>query len=93
LFASTLRYNLRMTADSEKDIQSLKATGRKLHESPRDILNYYNPADRTLLNEGLVLAIEPFLTTGVGRVIEERDGWSLRTSDQPSPHSSSIRSS
>ncbi|HSK89041.1 MAG TPA: type I methionyl aminopeptidase [Anaerolineales bacterium] len=56
--------------------------GRKLHESPRDILNYYNPADRTLLNEGLVLAIEPFLTTGVGRVIEERDGWSLRTSDR-----------
>ncbi|RPJ27915.1 MAG: type I methionyl aminopeptidase [Chloroflexi bacterium] len=56
--------------------------GRKLHESPKDILNYYSPADRTVLNEGLVLAIEPFLTTGVGRVIEERDGWSLRTSDR-----------
>ncbi len=56
--------------------------GRKLHESPREILNYYNPADRRILNEGLVLAIEPFLTTGVGRVIEERDGWSLRTSDR-----------
>jgi methionyl aminopeptidase len=56
--------------------------GRKLHEDPRDILNYYNPAERTLLREGLVLAIEPFLTTGVGRVIEERDGWALRTSDR-----------
>jgi methionyl aminopeptidase len=56
--------------------------GRKLHEDPREILNYYNPADRRILNEGLVLAIEPFLTTGVGRVIEERDGWSLRTSDR-----------
>ncbi|HEX2995464.1 MAG TPA: type I methionyl aminopeptidase [Anaerolineales bacterium] len=56
--------------------------GRKLHESPKEILNYYNPADRRLLNDGLVLAIEPFLTTGVGRVIEERDGWSLRTSDR-----------
>src|SRR5512134_3930086 len=58
--------------------------GRKLHEEPREILNYYNPADRRVLHEGLVLAIEPFLTTGVGRVIEERDGWSLRTSDRAS---------
>jgi len=56
--------------------------GRKLHESPKEILNFYNPNDRRVLNEGLVLAIEPFLTTGVGRVIEERDGWSLRTSDR-----------
>lgn len=56
--------------------------GRKLHEQPENILNYSNPADRRRLHEGLVLAIEPFLTTGVGRVIEERDGWSLRTSDR-----------
>lgn len=55
--------------------------GRKLHEEPTEILNYYNPNDRRILNEGLVLAIEPFLTTGAGRVIEERDHWSLRTSD------------
>jgi methionyl aminopeptidase len=56
--------------------------GRKLHEEPGEILNYYNPADRRILSDGLVLAIEPFLTTGIGRVIEERDGWSLRTSDR-----------
>ena len=56
--------------------------GRSLHENPREILNYYNPNDQRILNDGLVLAIEPFLTTGVGRVIEERDGWSLRTSDR-----------
>lgn len=56
--------------------------GRKLHEEPREILNYYNPSDRRILNEGLVLAVEPFLTTGVGRVTQERDGWSLRTSDK-----------
>src|SRR5215208_664163 len=55
--------------------------GRKLHEEPTQILNYYNPDDRRILNEGLVLAIEPFLTTGAGRVVEERDHWSLRTSD------------
>ena len=56
--------------------------GRKLHENPKEILNFYNPNDERILNEGLVLAIEPFLTTGVGRVIEESDGWSLRTSDR-----------
>ena len=55
--------------------------GRKLHEEPKEILNYYNPKDQRILNEGLVLAVEPFLTTGVGRVIEMKDGWSLRTSD------------
>lgn len=56
--------------------------GRKLHEEPKEVLNYFNPNDRRILNEGLVLAIEPFLTPGVGRIVEERDGWSLRTSDK-----------
>lgn len=56
--------------------------GRKLHEEPKEILNYYDSNDRRILNEGLVLAIEPFLTTGVGRVTQERDGWSLRTTDK-----------
>lgn len=55
--------------------------GRKLHEAPKEILNFDNPKDRRILNEGLVLAIEPFLTTGIGRITEMRDGWSLRTSD------------
>ena len=56
--------------------------GRKLHENPKEVLNFYNPADRRILNEGLVLAIEPFLTTGIGRVVEEKDGWALRTLDR-----------
>jgi len=55
--------------------------GRKLHEEPTEILNYYNPDDRRILNEGLVLAIEPFLTSGAGRVVQKQDNWSLRTSD------------
>jgi methionyl aminopeptidase len=55
--------------------------GRRLHEEPKEILNFYNPRDQRVLHEGLVLAVEPFLTTGVGRVTEMRDGWSLRTSD------------
>ena len=56
--------------------------GRKLHEAPSDVTNFYNPRDKRILNEGLVLAIEPFLTTGRGRIVEERDGWSLRTADR-----------
>jgi len=56
--------------------------GRGLHERPEAILNFYDPNDRRVLHEGLVLAIEPFLTTGIGRVVEEKDGWSLRTMDR-----------
>ena len=56
--------------------------GRSLHETPREILNFYNPDDSRVLHEGLVLAIEPFLTTGIGRVVEEKDGWALRTMDR-----------
>ena len=55
--------------------------GHRLHENPKEILNFYNPNDRRILNDGLVLAIEPFLTTGIGRVVEEKDRWSLRTMD------------
>ncbi len=55
--------------------------GRNLHEAPAEIWNFYNPHDKRILGEGQVLAIEPFLTTGVGRVVQERDGWSLRTVD------------
>lgn len=56
--------------------------GRKLHEQPSEIHNFHNPNDRRILNEGLVLAIEPFLTTGKGRIVEKKDGWSLQTVDK-----------
>jgi len=55
--------------------------GRGLHEEPSEIWNFYNPRDHRILKDGLVLAIEPFLTTGQGRIQQERDGWSLRTAD------------
>lgn len=56
--------------------------GQKLHEQPSEIFNFYNPKDQRMITEGLVLAIEPFLTTGKGRVMEKKDGWSLRTIDK-----------
>ena len=55
--------------------------GHALHEEPGEVWNFYNPPDRRILKEGMVLAIEPFLTTGQGRIREESDGWSLRTAD------------
>jgi methionyl aminopeptidase len=56
--------------------------GRKLHDQPSEILNFHNPQDKRILSDGLVLAVEPFLTTGRGRVVEEANGWSLRTVDR-----------
>jgi len=56
--------------------------GRRLHEEPVQVFNHFKPRDRYILKEGLVLAIEPFLTTGKGHVVEEADGWSLRTTDR-----------
>ena len=56
--------------------------GHQLHEDPTQVFNYHKSKDRRILDEGLVLAIEPFLTTGKGHVLEEDDGWSLRTTDR-----------
>ncbi|MBM3181219.1 MAG: type I methionyl aminopeptidase [Chloroflexi bacterium] len=56
--------------------------GHKLHEEPSEVFNYYKSKDRRILAEGLVLAIEPFLTAGKGHVVEKKDGWSLQTVDK-----------
>ena len=41
-----------------------------------------DPTDRTVLWEGLVLAVEPFLATGATAAYEDPDdGWTLRTTD------------
>jgi len=41
----------------------------------------YERTARQRLNRGLVLAIEPMLTSGSGRVVEDADGWTVRTAD------------
>jgi methionyl aminopeptidase len=56
--------------------------GHQLHEDPFQVFNYFKSKERRVLEKGLVLAIEPFLTTGKGHVLEEADGWSLRTTDR-----------
>jgi methionyl aminopeptidase len=56
-------------------------TGRKLHEYPDFIPGFYRRDDRRWLEAGMVITIEPFLTTGGTEAITMADGWTLRTSD------------
>lgn len=56
--------------------------GRKLHEEPTYILNYFDPRDNQLLKSGLVLAIESFISTGAEYVRQTKNGWTLKTPDR-----------
>lgn len=51
--------------------------GRALHEEPEHIAGYYDPSDKRVLQEGMVITIEPFLSTKSRRVVEAADGWTL----------------
>ena len=55
--------------------------GTSLHEEPQHILNYYNAWDKTLLKEGMVLAVEPFISEKAENIIEQGDGWTFVTPD------------
>ena len=52
--------------------------GRRIHEPP-SVPNWADPSAKTVLTEGLVIALEPMLTSVPVRVVEEADGWTLRT--------------
>ncbi|MBR8661251.1 type I methionyl aminopeptidase [Brevibacillus sp. NL20B1] len=56
--------------------------GRSLHESPNEILPYYDRHDKRVLKEGMVITIEPFLSTGADYVVEQPDGWTLCLPDR-----------
>lgn len=56
--------------------------GRRMHEAPRYIPHYDDASARQPLTEGLVLAIEPHLTLGSGDVVDDADGWTIRTRDR-----------
>jgi methionyl aminopeptidase len=53
--------------------------GRGLHEEPRFIPNFFDPADRRRLVDGLVITIEPFVSTRATSCSTGRDGWTLKT--------------
>ncbi|MBZ5559794.1 MAG: type I methionyl aminopeptidase, partial [Acidobacteriia bacterium] len=54
--------------------------GRTIHEEPT-VPNRYDPFQRDVLTEGLVLTIEPMISAGSARVVQSSDGWALRTRD------------
>ncbi|MFY9558845.1 MAG: type I methionyl aminopeptidase [Terriglobales bacterium] len=55
--------------------------GRTIHEAPR-VPNYPDPEARQIMNEGLVITVEPIISSGSGRVFTDKDGWTVRTGDR-----------
>lgn len=56
--------------------------GRTIHEKPHCVPSYFDPRATESLREGEVVAIEPHITTGSGRINTAPDGWTLRTVDR-----------
>ncbi|HEX8545933.1 MAG TPA: type I methionyl aminopeptidase [Cytophagaceae bacterium] len=60
--------------------------GKGLHEGP-EVPNYGKRGKGLKLLEGLVIAIEPMVNLGKKNIIQEKDGWTIRTADRrPSAH-------
>ena len=60
--------------------------GANLHESP-EVPNYGKRGKGPVLKEGMVIAIEPMINLGTRYVVQESDGWTIRTKDrEPSAH-------
>ena len=60
--------------------------GKKLHEDP-EVPNYGKRGKGVKIVSGMVFAIEPMINMGTRNVVQERDGWTIRTKDRkPSAH-------
>ena len=60
--------------------------GRSLHESP-EVPNFGKRGTGSKIEIGLVVAIEPMINLGKRDIVQERDGWTIRTKDRsPSAH-------
>lgn len=60
--------------------------GKKLHEAP-EVPNYGKKGSGPLLKQGMVIAIEPMINLGSRNIVQEKDGWTIRTADRkPSAH-------
>ena len=60
--------------------------GKNLHEAP-EVPNYGKKGSGPLLKDGMVIAIEPMVNLGTRNIVQERDGWTIRTADRkPSAH-------
>jgi methionyl aminopeptidase len=57
-----------------------------LHEKP-DIPNYGKKGTGIKLKEGLTICIEPMINMGTKNILQNKDGWTIRTADKlPSAH-------
>ena len=60
--------------------------GKYLHEEP-EVPNYGKKGSGAILKEGMVIAIEPMINLGKRQIMQEKDGWTIRTNDrQASAH-------
>ena len=60
--------------------------GMNLHEAP-EVPNYGRRGKGAKLAEGMVICIEPMINMGRKEIVQESDGWTIRTSDRkPSAH-------
>ena len=64
--------------------------GRKLHEAPGYIANYYDPANLSRFEENSVVAIETFISTKASYTTPNRDGWTEMTSGFVAQHEHTI---
>ncbi len=69
-FAETRGYTL------VKNLAS-HGVGRSLHEYPEEIATWPTRGDRRRIGKGMVLTIEPFLSTGAEWAADGDDGWTL----------------
>ncbi|MDQ0268529.1 type I methionyl aminopeptidase [Cytobacillus purgationiresistens] len=53
--------------------------GRRIHEAPDHICNYYDPWDNEILKEGMVIAFEPFISTFEEEAFLKEDGLTYAT--------------
>ena len=54
--------------------------GKKLHEKP-EVPNYGKKGTGPKLNKNLTICIEPMINMGTKNIVQEKDGWTVRTSD------------
>lgn len=55
--------------------------GKQLHEDP-EVPNYGKKGKGMKLVPGMVFAIEPMINRGTRNVVQEKDGWTIRTADR-----------
>ncbi|CPQ97440.1 methionine aminopeptidase [Staphylococcus aureus] len=45
-------------------------------------MNYYDPLEKQLLKEGMVLAVEPFISSNATIVSDGKNDWAFETKDK-----------